>query len=240
MTIPFTPPVTNPNLKDVLAQLKKDVFLSLNCHAIGTVESFDYQKQTVTVSVNYTKTSYQRDELGNFDPVETNYPLLLDCPVVIISGGIGSLTMPIDVGDQCLVLFNDRDIDNWFSGATTGPVNSGRLHALSDAIALIGLFPMNDSITDYDTGRVVLKYGTTVVGIGQTKIELSNEDTTLNTLLQDLMTELQSLCTQLEALTVTGVTAGGAVSGPPANAAAIAAISANLSTIATEIGGLLQ
>ncbi len=238
--IPFVPAITNPNLTDILNEWKKNIFLNLNCHAIGTVKSFDSDTRTVTVTVNYTKTFYEEDGLGNFNPKEVNYPVLMDLPVLILSGGTGMVTMPIDAGDQCLILFNDRDIDNWYSGANSGPVNSGRLHALSDGIALIGLFPSNKNIASYDTSRVRVQNGTTYVGVGTAKIKLANNDTTLNTLLQDLITDIRSLITQISLITVSGVTSGGAVSGPPVNAAAITAISTTLSSLATQFGGLLE
>lgn len=238
--IPFNPALTNPGLSDILNEWKKNIFLTMNCHAVGTVKSFDSDKRTVTVTINYTKTFYQQDSIGNFNPKQVDYPVLMDVPVLILSGGTGMVTMPIDEGDQCLILFNDRDIDNWFSGANSGPVNSGRLHALADGIALIGLFPANKSIDDYDTSRVRVQNGTTYVGVGADKIKLANDDTTLNTLLQDLITDIRNLITQISLITVSGVVSGGAVSGPPVNAAAISAISTQLGTLATQIGGLLE
>ncbi len=236
---PFNPPLSNPGLADLLAEVRKEIFLNLNCHAIGTVEAFDDSEQTITATINYTKTFYQKDERGTFNPVSVNYPVLLNCPVFILSGGNAFVSMPIAKGDQVLLMFNDRDIDNWFSGATSGPVNSGRLHSISDAIALIGLFPLNKSISSYDLTRARLQNGDAYVGVSSTKIKIANGSTTLNTQLQDLSTQLENLCSAIALITVTCATPGSP-SSPPINAATFSTISTQISSIATQIGGLLE
>lgn len=220
------PKVTEPNLSDLLGLLKKDILLSLFCHAIGTVQSFDSAKQTVTATINYKKTYLRQDQAGQFNPVLVDYPILLDVPVVILGGGNANLTFPIAQGDECLILFNDRDIDNWFQSGQVGPVASNRLHSFSDGFALIGVRSLARSLAGYDTSRAVLANGTTLVGVSASKVKIANALHTLNGL-------LQSLISQIQLITVSGVTTGPGVSGPPVNAAALAAI-------ATQIGTLLE
>lgn len=235
-------PVREPELKDVLEIFRKQIFLELNCHHIGQIQEFNPDNQTAKITINYQKTFFiQNTNTGVFEPVLKEYPILVDCPVVIMSGGTANLTFPIAKGDNCILLFNDRDIDNWFQAGNTTLANAtARLHSFSDAIALVGLKALNQSIESYDTERARLQNGQAYVGVGTEKIKVANDSTTLNTLLQDLLTELQDLTSQLSTLTVTGVTAGGGVSSVPANAAAISAIGVNLSTIASQIGELLE
>jgi hypothetical protein len=228
-------------LQDLLDIAKKDIMMSLVCHHIGTVKSFDPVKQTATAVINYKKTYFQRDpQTRLYQKVYVDYPILLDCPCVVLGGGNGALTMPITEGDECLILFNDRDIDNWFSSGQVGPVATARLHSLSDALILVGVRSSANVIEDYDTERAVLRWGATMVGVGETQVKIANATTTLNTLLQDLITAINDLVTQTAALTVTGVTPGGGASGVPANAAAITAIGTQLTTLATDLGGLLE
>jgi hypothetical protein len=47
--------------------------------------------------------------------------------------------MPIQSGDTCLVLFCDRDLDNWFESGQITTLNSNRVHDLSDGVALVGI-----------------------------------------------------------------------------------------------------
>lgn len=176
---------SNPELADLLNLLKKDILLGLNCHAIATIQSFDSSKQTVNASINYTKTFMKRQTDGTYKPVQINYPILVDCPAIVLGGGDASLTFPITQGDQCLILFNDRDIDNWVAGgrsSVAGPVSTSRLHSLSDGIALVGL----NLISGYDENRAVLQKGTTKVGVGESLVLIANDMTTLNTVLAGL------------------------------------------------------
>lgn len=230
--IPFNTLKTLPRLKDLLNTLKRDIFLSLNCHALATVQSFDSANQTIKATIDYSRVV--TDSSGVQTPIQ--YPIVADVPVISLCGGSTFLTFPITVGDKCLLLFNDRDLDNWFQGVYSGPPNSARLHSFSDAVALVGL---ND-VASYDSTRAVLSNGTTMVGINpQTdKVTLTN-GTSLKTLLQTLITDLQSLVTQISLITVTCATPGNP-SSPPVNAAAITAISTQLSSDSTAIGGLLE
>jgi hypothetical protein len=75
------------------------------------------------------------------DDTSVEYPVLVDCPYFVLQGGGAYIDMPISAGDYCLVLFNDRDIDNWWSTANVADPASTRKHSFSDAIALVGLNP---------------------------------------------------------------------------------------------------
>lgn len=240
-SLPFNPSKSDPNLTDALNLLKKDILLSFSAHHVATIQSFDATKQTAKATVNYKKTNFKLNKAtGLYDAVLVDYPILLDCPVICLGGGTAALTFPIKTGDECLVCFNDRDLDNWFQGAGGGGVATARLHSFSDGIILVGLRSLANVLTNYDLVRAVLRNGQALVGVGPTLVKIANNTTTLNTLLQNLLTQLQNIIAQLEVLQVTGVTAGGTISGAPVNAAAFAAIGANLSTISTQISGLLE
>lgn len=240
-SLPYTQFPAEPQLKDVLDQLKKNVFLSLNCHHVGTIQSFDATHQTATVTINYKKTYYQLNPATQlYAPTLIDYPILIDCPVICLGGGPTALTFPIAAGDECLVLFNDRDLDNWFAGGAGTGTSTPRLHSFADAIILVGLRSMGHVLSNYDTVRAVLSQGTTMVGVGPSLIKIANGLYSLNGLLQELVTEIQNLVTATAAITVTGITTGGGVSGVPANAATITAINTNITATALKIAGLLE
>lgn len=137
------------DLRRTLLALKDEIFYSFNCIQIGEVVSFDTAKQTARV-----KLLIRRVVLGR----PTDYPILADCPVFIYSGGVGSIAMPVAPGDPCLVLFCDRDIDNWFvSGQVSGP-NSPRAHDLSDGLVLVGFRPVTKAISDYNPNQITLRH----------------------------------------------------------------------------------
>lgn len=232
---------TEPTLKDAFDLLKKDILINLSCHHIGRIQKFNAEKQTAEISIAYSKTYIQRNaETGVYNPVTVDYPILLDCPVIFLGGGLGNLTFPIQEGDDCLVLFNDRSIDNWLKNGQPGPVSSTRLHSFADGIALVGIRPFSKLLENFDETRATLNYGTTMVGVGQTLVKIANDQFTLNQLLQELIAEIKSLTVLTSAITVTGVTSGGGVSGIPVNAVAITNVISQLTATASKIGGLLE
>lgn len=221
----------DPTLKDLLDLAKKDIFLSFNCHAIATIQEFDETDQTVSATINYKKSFTQGQPDGSIITVLKDYPILVDVPVVILSGGPWSLTFPIAQGDECLILFNDRDIDNWFQSGQVGALASGRLHSFSDGIALVGLRSLARSIADYDTTRAVLGHSSgTMVAVGETLIKIANASTSLGAILTQLRTDLSSLATNLQ----------GNPTGEPAAAAAGVALATAATSLQTLITELLE
>lgn len=163
-----------PTLPDVLSAHKKDFLLSTNCHAIGIVNSFDPIRQTVSARIAYQRTISRPQANGSYLDTPTPYPVLVDCPVVVLKGGPAALTMPIEAGDTCLILFNDRDIDHWFATGQELPPNSTRLHAFTDAFALVGISHTLNALKDYDSTRAGIQYGKTRVAVGPTKVLITN------------------------------------------------------------------
>lgn len=165
-----------PDLKDLIDLLKKDIFLNMNCHSIGSIQAFNSVNQTALVSISYKKTYFRADSItGVVAPVSENYPLLVDAPVVCLGGGLGALTFPITVGDDCLVLFNDRDIDNWFQGSRTSTLATSRLHSFSDAFILVGIRSLNNILTDYNNSEVELRYGSNTLTLGAASCKVDFE-----------------------------------------------------------------
>ncbi|MEE3504827.1 Gp138 family membrane-puncturing spike protein [Pseudomonas sp. 10C3] len=100
----------------------------------GIIQSFNDKAMTVTVQPAIQGTV--RDEQGNISI--TNYPLLLDCPVQFPSGGGCTLTFPVAVGDECLVVFASRCIDSWWQSGGIQTQAELRMHDLSDGFAQLG------------------------------------------------------------------------------------------------------
>lgn len=233
-----------PTLSDLLNLVKKEIFLDLNCHHVGTIQSFNATNQTVYATVNYTKTFFQLNTAtGLYQPIQVNYPTLVNCPLIMLGGGNAHMTFPITKGDECLLLFNDRDIDNWFtSGSSTQANATSRLHAFTDAFALVGVKSTPNILSAYDTTRAIISDGTISVGINPSthKATIKSATTSLNTVLQNILTQLENLATACAAITVSGVLSGGATSGPPANAASFTTISSQLTSLGTTLGGLIE
>ena len=146
-----------------LAQL--DTLNTINCHQVGEIVSFNPSTQTAEVQIKM---------LRPYNGELKKYPILLDCPCVVLGGGKGRVTFPIEKGDSCVVLFNDKDIDNWYASGQTMQPRSTRMHSFSDAIALVGLHNKLNKISDYLSDGTELKYGSSTIKLQDNKITISN------------------------------------------------------------------
>lgn len=239
---------SEPQLIDLLNLFKKGILLDFNSHHIGTIQSFDATKQVASVTINYVMTNFRFDDVSSvYESYTQSYPVIAQAPVIVLGGGNTALTFPIAVGDECLVLFNDRDLDNWFAGSSNSANATLRLHSFSDAVILVGLRSLPNVIMNYDTMRTSLrgsKDGKTAVSVGPTLIKIANSSYTLNGLLQNLCTDVQNLISALTMNAATFIAATGAPGAPsplnPAIAASLTMVSTSLSNVATQLGGLLE
>ena len=214
---------TNANDKNILDFHGDDLMLNLNVHQIGTIESFDATTQTASATIDVQKVLYVLDPKTQLiSELLQPYPPLTDCPVKFTCGQNGGFTVPVKKGDKCLVHFNDRDIDAWFSGAINQGPNTARLHDFWDAIIEIGPNPTVAPLPNFSTQYVMLRNGAgnSFVGIdiSNGKISIQNQAGNLNSILQSLISHIQ------------GITIiGGAVS--PTSQAQWASDAVNLGTV---------
>lgn len=190
---PQIPYVTDFSLTDTLNLLKKDVFLSMNCHAVATIQSFDASNQTASATIAYQKVFFRvNSKTQAYEPYLLPYPLLIDAPVICLGGGAAALTFPITAGDECLILFNDRDIDNWFASNPGGSPATARSHAFTDGFILVGIRSLSNVIENYDTANVVLQNDQAQVAIGPSLIRISNATQDLKTILVALVNAIET------------------------------------------------
>lgn len=254
-SLPFNVTPINPTLKDLLDQFGQDLMAKFSCHHIATIENFDPQKQTATAKITYQKTFFKLNtQTKKYEANLMPYPVLLDCPVVILNGGVTALTFPIQPGDECLVCFNDRDIDNWFGGNMNVGVATPRLHSSSDGIIIVGITSLPYNWDNYDTTRAVLRAGTisgsmAAVGVNPSgKVLITNQyptnGVTLKTLLQQVCTDLNSLISALTTNATTFIAVTGAPTTPsplnPAIVTALNTLSTSVSALSTQIGGVFE
>jgi hypothetical protein len=138
--------IQKPDMADTLENLKQDIFKTINCVQIGYVESFNTADQTAVVRLAIKKI---KDITLDGRNIIEEQSLLLSCPAFIL-GGDSYISAPIKKGDSCIVLFNDRDIDNWFIDGNVAIPNTRRTHDLSDAFALVGIRNTQQSIQNFD------------------------------------------------------------------------------------------
>lgn len=237
ISAPLSSLPAKPNFTDAMNALRKDTFLNLYAHHIGTIQSVDYDTQTATAQINYTKTYYQINNnpgptYGTYTPVQKQYPPITG-PLVFLGGGGSFLTFPVAPGDECLCLFNDRDFSNWFNGNSNAPPASARLHSPSDAVILVGIRSLSNVITEEGSNnfQTILKgpgnegANNAYILLTSTKITLARAGLNLNGLLQSLISTIEAITT-VNSDSTTGVLS-------PTSIAA-------LQNVATQIGELLD
>lgn len=122
-----------PSIKILLDDLRAEIFATINCVQIAKVEKVTPGEQTIEASIQIKRLAA--------DGTSTAYPILVDVPYMVLQGGGAYIDMPIAAGDYCLILFNDRNIDSWWSTANVADPPSKRKHSLSDGFAIVGFNP---------------------------------------------------------------------------------------------------
>ncbi len=114
-------------------------------------------------------------------------PVCIHCPVQFPSGGGVTLTFPVEVGDECLLVFASRCIDGWWAQGSKNaqgaiaPAEQAefRMHDLSDGFALLGFRSKPRALTAYSSSEAQLRTddGGAVIGLNPTSHEVHVQTT---------------------------------------------------------------
>lgn len=186
----------------------------------GIIAAVDFT--TMTCSVQPAIQGTVEDESGKVSVV--NLPLLIHVPIVFPSAGGFTITMPIAVNDEVLVVFASRCIDAWWqSGGIQRPIEL-RLHDLSDGFCIPGPKSVPNVIPAISTTALQIRNnaGTSYIEIAADgKINIvapTGLEVTGNVLVTGSLVAQTGLSTNTVSLNShlhSGVTTGGGNSGPP-------------------------
>ena len=224
--------VVEPKMEDVLNVFARILGIDLNCVKIGTIEAVDYT--TMTAKIQLVNQQTMRN--GTYQAIKP----LEDVPLFTLQGGGYSLQFPISVGDTAIVVFGDCNIDNWFKTGGIMPSADGRLHDLSDAIAIVGLHSLAHTLVRALGGGAYLtdKTGTTQLGLADGKVTIKNAAQNLGAVLGNLVTAVNNLITVLNTLTTEGGPTTQTIS--PASVAALVPVTTSLNAVSVALGALLN
>lgn len=143
----------------------------LHTNLPGIVRSFDRTTQTVRVQLTIKRLWIDND-LG-WLPL----PELVDCPVQFMRYGNFVITGPVSEGDEGLVHFSERAIDNWWHAGGVQEPSEYRLHDLSDGCfspgySSKGRVPAN--IAD-DALEIRTLDGATVIRVTDSEIQMNGD-----------------------------------------------------------------
>lgn len=119
----------------------------------GTIVSYDPATMTVVVQPAIQGMHQKLD--GKVEPVTIS--TIGDVPVHFPSGGGHTMTFPIAAGDECLIMFSERNIDNWFQHGGVQQPRDYRMHDMNDAFVLVGLKSQPKSLAGVNTSAVQIR-----------------------------------------------------------------------------------
>ncbi len=158
---------TNGQLATLASNIKQGVenrLKDLHTSMPGIVESFNAATQTASIQPAIKRVFKTGD--GEIELLTaTELPILINVPVQFPRGGGFSLTFPVAKGDECLLVFCERAIADWYTFGGVKAPTARRFHSLSDATAFVGLSSFVKRQLSYDDTNVQLKKDTGTVAI---------------------------------------------------------------------------
>ena len=123
---------TNPDLTQAIESGTERGIAELNCVKIGIIQEFYPDNLTAQVLVANKKTiGINQDGTQNVRDYAPIYAKVCYCNPYE--------TFPLKKGDECILLFSDREIESWFINGDTNPIAYPRMHDITDAIAIVGI-----------------------------------------------------------------------------------------------------
>ncbi len=100
----------------------------------GIVESVNLAEGTVSIQPALQEPKPLRDGTSEWVTI----PILIHCPILFHHGGGFSLTLPIQAGDEGVILFSSRCIDAWWQQGGVQKQAELRMHDISDGMFIPG------------------------------------------------------------------------------------------------------
>lgn len=144
---------TQVSFNDVMAIAQEAIMSRLNCHNIGRIIEFDSTTQTCTVELMQIK---QFNDQA-FIPAP-----ITQVPLIIYGSDNSYITLPNPVGSVCLLLFLDRNIDNFLETGEQYMPETSRMHDFTDAVALTTFKTLANPIESYDENAITMYYKTII------------------------------------------------------------------------------
>ena len=140
----------NTTLSEVIRLAIEKGAADLRVSMPGRIEKFYPETQTADVVPLLKDTVFQEG-----DEISESLGVISTVPVQFAGGGGYASTWPVAPGDLCWLVVADRSIDRWFkNGGAQDPV-ALHTHALTDAIAILGVRDEPSALAEFDQNRAV-------------------------------------------------------------------------------------
>lgn len=193
----------------------------------GVIELFDPTTQTAKIRIPLKRHIRNTDTSAE---TEDDWPILPAVPVWMPHAGGFHVTLPVAPGDECLVLFLERDVSRWYENSQEEAPETRRTHDISDGVALVGLNSKPQRIGSYNASDLVIGNDAdtqSVILRENGDIEVENTKLGLGAGAEDVLGLLDEVLTLFLGLTVNTTT--GVVITP--SAGTVAALKARIAAV---------
>ena len=159
-----------------------------NVHTVmpGIISSFNADDQTADVTPGIKKVL--------LDGREIILAKKVNAQVCFMRSGGFSITNPILKGDECIMLFSERSLENWHTTGKIQAPKTDRMHDLSDVFILPYSASLATKMSDFNNNAMVIQSdavaGTKIIVHANGKVEINNTAYDLVGLINDLNTSL--------------------------------------------------
>lgn len=199
-----------PGMTQIIEELIEDRLYSLNTFMPGTIKKVDKVRGLVAVQPDFMRVWADDDE-------PSEYPIIEGVPLWELRAGEARINMPVKVDGKCMIVFSQRALERWkLTGDKTRPGDT-RLHHLSDAICIPGLYPIKDakplsdelsiefgkaSISFKDSETITAKVVSGILMMNKDgKFKISNGSSELLTLIKEFMIQEEAIVDAVQKMT---------------------------------------
>lgn len=155
---------------DIIESLEQMVFSILrdNVSTIkpAVITKVDYDNCTANAKP-LTKTLWRDDIQTELDPVQ-------DVPLLMLSGGNARITVPIKKGDNCYIIYSDRNISNLLDSRGNLPVDCEDRRPFGNyPIGILCGWFTTPNAKEFDKENIVIENGTSQIIIKEDVVEVN-------------------------------------------------------------------
>lgn len=175
----LTPSQVNYSPTAQWRSILRQAFMDLRCAAPAIVQAFDPVKQVVTVQIAVS-------ELVQFQGGPQWIPInpIYNVPIILPRAGGFALTLPIEEGDEGILIFCDACIDLWWANGGVQPPEGAplvqpqferRRHDLTDCGFYPGMWSQPNVLQNYSTESAQLRSddGTVIIDVAEEGVTIT-------------------------------------------------------------------
>ena len=138
-----------PSLARVMKETVNAKLLETKNMLPGVIVKYDYKTQKADVQPTL--------KMKSIDGTVFEMPVIYNVPVAHPRAGDAFIHMPLKKGNNVMLIFSDRSLDNWLSSGGVVDPKDSRMHHLSDAVAYPGLYPFNEPLSLNNGNDIIIK-----------------------------------------------------------------------------------